>query len=87
MVVATNSTRTKVLSLFYHLSGIFFVALVAKPQVASQYHFNENPHTTITNDTVSHYVIMVIFVLLATGSIRKTVPSVGWYILPPKWQK
>ena len=87
VVVATNSTGTKVLSLFYHQSGIFLVALVAKPQVASQYHFNENPHTTITDDTVSHHVIMVIFVLLTTGSIQKTVPSVGWYILPLKWQK
>ena len=62
------------------------VALVAKPRVASQYHFNEKPHT-IAYDMVSHHVIMVIFVLLATRSIQKTVPLVGWYILPPKWQK
>ena len=67
-VVYMNST--KVLSLFYHQSGIFSMALVAKPRVASQYHFNEKPHT-ITNDTVSHRVIMVIFVLLAMGSIQK----------------
>ena len=83
-VVHMNST--KVLSLFYHQSGIFSVALVAKPRVASQYHFNEKPHT-ITDNTVSHRVITVIFVLLAMGSIQKTVPLVGWYILPPKWQK
>ena len=77
---------TKVLSLFYHRSGIFSVALVAKPRVASQYPFDEKPHT-ITDNTVSHRVITVIFVLLTMGSIQKTVPSVGWYILPPKWQK
>ena len=64
----------------------FYVALVAKPQVVSQYHFNEKPQT-ITNDSLSQRVIMVIFVLLAMGSIQKTVPSVGWYILPLKWQK
>ena len=64
----------------------FFVSLVAKPQVASQYHFNEKPHT-ITDDTLSHCFITVTFVLFATGSIQKTVPSVGWHILPPKWQK
>ena len=64
----------------------FFMTLVAKPRVASQYHFNEKPHT-ITDDMVSHCVIMVIFVLLAMRSIQKTVPSVGWYILPLKWQK
>ena len=62
------------------------MALVAKPRVASQYHFNEKPHT-ITDDTVSHHVITVIFEVLTMGSIQKTVPSVGWYILPPKWQK
>ena len=62
------------------------MALVAKPLVASQYHINEKPHT-ITDDTVSHRVIMVIFVLLAMGSIQKTVPLVGWHILPLKWQK
>ena len=65
---------------------LFFVALVAKPRVASQYHFNEKPHT-IADDMVSHHVITLFFVLLATRSIQKTVPSVGWYILPPKWQK
>ena len=75
-----------VLSLFYHRSGIIFVALVAKPRVATQYHFNEKPHT-IADDMVSHHVITLFFVLLATRSIQKTVPSVGWYILPPKWQK
>ena len=83
-VVHTNST--KVLSLFYHRSGIIFVALVAKPRVATQYRFNEKPHT-IANDMVSHHVITLFFVLLATRSIQKTVPSVGWYILPPKWEK
>ena len=46
------------------------MALVAKPRVASQYHFNEKPHT-ITDDMVSHRVITVIFVLLATRSIQK----------------
>ena len=65
---------------------LFFVALVAKPRVATQYHFNEKPHT-IADDMVSHHVITLFFVLLATRSIQKTVPSVGWYILPPKWQK
>ena len=91
-VVHTNSTKvvhtnsTKVLSLFYHRSGIIFVALVAKPRVATQYHFNEKPHT-IADDMVSHHVITLFFVLLATRSIQKPVPSVGWYILPPKWQK
>ena len=39
-VVHTNSrcgtgTHTKVLSVFYHRSGIIFVALVAKPRVAT----------------------------------------------------
>ena len=77
---------TIILSLFYHQSGIFSMALVAKPRVASQYHFNEKPHT-ITDNTVSHHVITVIFVLFAMGSIQKTVPLVGWYILPPKWQQ
>ena len=81
-----NSTDTKVLSLFYHRSGIIFVALVAKPRVATQYHFNEKPHT-IADDMVSRHVITLLFVLLATRSIQKTVPSVEWYILPPKWQK
>ena len=77
---------TTVLSLFYHRSGIIFVALVAKPRVATQYRFNEKPHT-IADDMVSHHVITLFFVLLATRSIQKTVASVGWYILPPKWQK
>ena len=49
-------------------------------------YFNEKPHT-IADDMVSHHVITLFFVLLATRSIQKTVPSVGWYILPPKWQK
>ena len=49
-------------------------------------YFNEKPHT-IVDDMVSHHVITLFFVLLATRSIQKTVPSVGWYILPPKWQK
>ena len=62
------------------------MALVAKPQVASQYHFNEKPHT-IAADTVTHRVIMVIFVLVTMGRVEKTVHSVGWYILPLKWQK
>ena len=65
---------------------LFFVALVAKPCVASQSYFNEKPRT-IADDMVSHHVITLVFVLLATRSIQKTVPSVGWYILPPKWQK
>ena len=75
-VVHTNSTQvlhmnsTKVLSLFYHRSGIIFVELVAKPRVATQYHFNEKPHT-ITDDMVSHHVITLFFVLLATRSIQK----------------
>ena len=43
------------------------------------------PHT-IADDMVSHHVITLFFVLLATRRIQKTVPSVGWYILPPKWQ-
>ena len=55
------------------------MALVAKPQVASQYHFNEKPHT-ITDDTVSHHVIMVIFVLLAMGSIKNSTFSGMVYI-------
>ena len=55
---------------------LFPVALVAKPQVASQYHFNEKPDT-ITDDTVSHHAITVIFVKLTTGSIQETVPLVG----------
>ena len=29
---------------------------------------------------VSHHVITLFFVLLATRSIQKTVPSVGWYV-------
>ena len=62
-----------------HRSGIFFVALVAKSRVASQYHFNEKPHT-ITNDMIPPRVIMVIFVLLATGNI-----TFGGMAL--KWQK
>ena len=49
-------------------------------------YFNEKPHT-IADDMVSHHVITLFFVLLATRRIHKTVPSVGWYILPPKWQK
>ena len=49
-------------------------------------YFNEKPHT-IADDMVSQHVITLFFVLLATRRIQKTVPSVGWYILPPKWQK
>ena len=67
-------THTEVLSLFYHRSGIIFVALVAKPRVATKYHFNEKPHT-IADDMVSHHVITLVFVLLATRSIQNTVPS------------
>ena len=40
-------------------------------------YFNEKPHT-IGDDMVSHHVITLFFVLLATRSIQKTVPSVGW---------
>ena len=65
---------------------LFFVALVAKQRVASQYHFNEKPHTIADVDMVSHHVITLFFVLLATRSIQKTVPTVGC-ILPAKWQK
>ena len=68
------------------LQWYFFRGSGSKARVASQYHFNEKPHT-ITNDMVPHRVIMVIFVLLTTRSIQNTVPPVGWYILPPKWQK
>ena len=50
-------------------------------------YFNEKKPHTIADDMVSHHVITLFFVLLATRSIQKTVPSVGWYILPPKWQK
>ena len=68
-VLRTNSTKvvhtnsTKVLPFFYHRSGIFFVALVAKPWVASQYHFNEKPHT-ITDDTDKIYIKTQVFRLL-----------------------
>ena len=44
--VATNSTHTLEYCPSFTTEVVFIsVALVAKPRVASQYHFNEKPHT------------------------------------------
>ena len=71
---------TFILSLFYHQSGIVFRGAGSKSTCV----FSVPKPCTIADDMVSHHVITLVFVLLATRSIQKTVPSVGWYILPPK---